>query len=178
MNKLHEMIKRRKDQGFTLIELMIVIAVIGILAIVLVPKVGAVKTQAKYQGINTNMRVVEGYVQSKITRWADKGISQADIAEDLDDGLESTSDPISNPFYNSAEGKVISDNIAVAGDGTIHDAIKIVDETTVDDTTEISPNQGTIEVIVPDTGTLAATGIIIKGLDEKGAVYEEVTIKP
>ncbi|HVJ50701.1 type II secretion system protein, partial [Desulfitobacterium sp.] len=33
------MVKRRKDSGFTLIELMIVIAVIGILAVVLVPKV-------------------------------------------------------------------------------------------------------------------------------------------
>lgn len=66
---MNEMIKRRKDEGFTLIELMIVIAVIGILAIVLVPKVGSVKTQAKSAGIDTNIRAVEGFAQANISSW-------------------------------------------------------------------------------------------------------------
>lgn len=70
MNKLNEMMKRKKDGGFTLIELMIVIAVIGILAIVLVPKVGSVKTQAKTAGIDTNIRLVQGFVQANITSWS------------------------------------------------------------------------------------------------------------
>ncbi len=82
-DKLKEKIKRRKDQGFTLIELMIVIAVIGILAIVLVPKVGTIKTQAKGAGIDTNVRMVQGYLQSKISKWAEQGVSQNTVASDV-----------------------------------------------------------------------------------------------
>jgi type IV pilus assembly protein PilA len=61
------MIEKRKDSGFTLVELMIVIAVIGILAVVIVPKVGMVRTQAKLSGIDVNMRMVQAYVQSTIS---------------------------------------------------------------------------------------------------------------
>lgn len=58
------MMRRKKESGFTLIELMIVIAVIGILAVVLVPKMGNVKTSAKLTGVETNYRSVTNAVQS------------------------------------------------------------------------------------------------------------------
>lgn len=98
---MKEMIKRRKDAGFTLIELMIVIAVIGILAVVLVPKVGSIKTQAKVAGIDTNIRTVQGYIQSKITSWNAAGLDadviipqiEADIT-DLVNPLDSGEDAI------------------------------------------------------------------------------------
>lgn len=60
---MNEMIKRRKDEGFTLIELMIVIAVIGILAVVLMPKFGTIKTSAKLSGVETNFRSVTNVLQ-------------------------------------------------------------------------------------------------------------------
>lgn len=56
--------RKRKDDGFTLIELMIVIAVIGILAVVLIPKIGNVKTLAKATGVQTNFQSVSAAVQS------------------------------------------------------------------------------------------------------------------
>lgn len=100
---MKEMIKRKKEQGFTLIELMIVIAVIGIMAIVLVPKVGTIKTQTKATGLDTNIRLVEGYVQSKITKWADKEVTPTKIQADIVAAFESGSDKIKNPFNSSEE---------------------------------------------------------------------------
>jgi len=76
------MSRRQKDGGFTLIELMIVIAVIGILAIVLVPKVGAFKTQAKTAGLETNLMTVQGYVESRINYWAAKSSITDQVIED------------------------------------------------------------------------------------------------
>lgn len=63
------MIKRKKDGGFTLIELMIVIAVIGILAVVLAPKMTGVKDSAKATGAITNAKSVEAYVTANIDQW-------------------------------------------------------------------------------------------------------------
>ncbi|MGI6450041.1 MAG: competence type IV pilus major pilin ComGC [Desulfitobacteriia bacterium] len=64
--------KRYNNTGFTLIELMIVIAIIGILSMVLVPKVSAIKTQAKEAGLDTNVRMIRAYAESKIELWSMK----------------------------------------------------------------------------------------------------------
>lgn len=65
-------IKQRKDEGFTLIELMIVIAVIGILAVVMIPKFGAIKTTARLAGVQTNFKsVTNALVSGDFTTNAD-----------------------------------------------------------------------------------------------------------
>ncbi|MFT8315607.1 MAG: prepilin-type N-terminal cleavage/methylation domain-containing protein [Clostridium sp.] len=57
--------KRFKKKGFTLIELMIVLAIIAILAIVLIPKAGILKTSAKDTGVTTNVNTVRAFVETK-----------------------------------------------------------------------------------------------------------------
>ena len=52
-------------KGFTLIELMIVLAVIAILAVVLVPKAGFMKDEARSAGVYTNQRAIVGYLETK-----------------------------------------------------------------------------------------------------------------
>lgn len=90
--------KRRKDSGFTLIELMIVIAVIGILAIVLVPKVGTVKTQAKEAGLDTNIRLVQGYMESKIDKWVSKSSADTNVVNDIKNAFTGGNKELTNPI--------------------------------------------------------------------------------
>ena len=57
---------RITKKGFTLIELMIVLAIIAILAVVLVPKAGILKKQSKTQGIQTNLNAIRVYIEPQL----------------------------------------------------------------------------------------------------------------
>lgn len=94
----------KNNRGFTLIELMIAIAIIGILALVLIPRVGGMKTQTKLTGINTNMNVAEGVVNSLITDYEDTeaGDLETAIQTRLDTG-DVNKDP-KNPLFPSVIG--------------------------------------------------------------------------
>lgn len=172
------MIKRRKEDGFTLIELMIVIAVIGILAVVLVPKVGAVKTSAKSTGIDTNVRTVQAYVQSRITAWGDDTttFTQAAIAADIAAALNSTSEKMKNPFAASGDGETIYDAVNNVNTGLKSDnsqSLQIVKTTD----SALAVGHGSVAVVVPADDDIS-DGIIINGLNQGGKVYSTVTIKP
>ena len=82
------MMRRRRDEGFSLIELMMVIAVIGILVTVLIPQFGDVKSSAKITGVETNVRSVV------------IAISGMSSTEDMDDSLETTMSSMKNPITN------------------------------------------------------------------------------
>ncbi len=66
--------------GFTLIEIMIVVAIIGILAIVLIPKIQGMKEQAMLSGIDTNLRIANGYAQVLINGYTAGTINQLEPA--------------------------------------------------------------------------------------------------
>lgn len=173
---MNEMIKRRKDEGFTLIELMIVIAVIGILAVVLMPKVGAIKTQAKSAGIDTNIRMVQAYTQSRITSWANAnagaGTTQAIVAADLTSALSGGTDLMANPFSgNKAVLNITSDYSAT------QDAVNINGLNVNLPTNPSLGLAGTI-VVVPD-GTINAVGdgIYIYAYDSKGTLMADKTVR-
>lgn len=59
----------KQDKGFTLIELMIVIAIMGLLAIVLIPKIGAGKDNAKEAGLEKDITYIQGHLNIEIYKY-------------------------------------------------------------------------------------------------------------
>ncbi|BAE84202.1 hypothetical protein AT727_10435 [Desulfitobacterium hafniense] len=122
------MFKRRKDGGFTLIELMIVIAVIGILAVVLVPKMAGVKDSAKYAGVTTNVKSVEAYVVANIDRWVKTQKTVSEV-NGLISGQFSGNNALANPFGGTA--------LAISGSANEGIVLVTVTRGTDDTTVEI-----------------------------------------
>ena len=55
---MEKMRNRKKRKGFTLIELIVVIAILGILAAIAIPRLGAFTDRAKISTIETNHRTI------------------------------------------------------------------------------------------------------------------------
>ncbi|AZV55566.1 prepilin-type N-terminal cleavage/methylation domain-containing protein [Clostridium sp. AWRP] len=57
-----------RKKGFTLIEIMIVLSIIGLLSIILVPKVGALKLQSKNNSVSTSVLLVRTYLENRCAK--------------------------------------------------------------------------------------------------------------
>ena len=65
MNKICKMMKR-DSRGFTLVELMVVLVIIGILVAIAVPLFKNVQDSAKTKAINANLRTINGAISMYI----------------------------------------------------------------------------------------------------------------
>ena len=95
---------RNKKKGFTLVELIVVIAIIGVLAAIIVPTTLHFVNQGRQEAANTELSEVRNAVNNGLTLNPD--LTAANIESILDDAS----------ITNTSEGNI---TIAVAADGTI-----------------------------------------------------------
>lgn len=103
------MVERIKNKrGFTIIEIMVVIALIGILASVLVPQFGGVRDRARDTGVLTNVKMVEAYVASVIDNYPVSDAGFDDLVADITAYFSETgANALTNP-YTSTNANTIS----------------------------------------------------------------------
>lgn len=84
MMRMYRMFK--KEEGFTLVELMVVVLIIGILVAIAIPVYNAASDSARQRTCQSNMRVIEGAVQQYVA--ANDGAVVADLAGKVNAGHE------------------------------------------------------------------------------------------
>lgn len=102
----------KKKKGFTLIELMIVLAIVAILAVVLVPKSTIFKNNSKNAGVTTNVNTVRAYLETKVSNVGGNTtyLNRSELLNELKGAFVTgnTSNQLFNPFTNangSGQGK-------------------------------------------------------------------------
>jgi type IV pilus assembly protein PilA len=157
----------RIKKGFTLIELMIVLAIIAILAVVLIPKAGSMKDSARNSGVITNANNVRGYLETKT------GINFLSPVATLTTNLSNNyggTNAFANPF-NSSSTLAVTEAIATtqvpAADNTaiaVYNAGATI--SAVGAITSIPGNKGITYVY------LCTDGYIVFGVDSAGSVVD------
>lgn len=168
------MMRRKKESGFTLIELMIVIAVIGILAVVLIPKVGTIKTQAKASGIDTNLRTVQGYVQSVVTNATSNNFNTGLVSA----FSPTATDAVQNPFFPNLKGAVTTNTNGPTAAIYVDATVATDNHPSTDTNTSL---QGMIRVYsVASSVPGPITRVYLLPYDDKGVLLGDkiVTITP
>lgn len=162
----------RNHRGFTLVEMMMVVAVIGILAAVLVPKMSGVKDNAKLAGVDANVRQVQAAVIPLIQRY-----QSGAVAATVSQSIANACDAIENPFTNDTGANVAA--TAETFDDTISTAVTVDSASGGDAPAYASGNPAIGMIFVTYTiASGAVTDITITPYDNKGYPMAATTVLP
>jgi len=188
---MFRIMNRQSKKGFTLIEIMIVIAIIGLLSVVLVPKVLPLKNQAKDNGVQANVYIIRSFLENRagtdgikiasLLAASSGGTSIASILKTIqsDIGVKmnttfSGSSAVKNPFNNSTTITYNNQNIQNNNPGSSsvvigYDADNVL-PTNVSSITSTITTPGVTAVIV------YKTGYVVYGIDNFGVILEPTLI--
>lgn len=104
---------KRKKKGFTLIELIVVIAILGILAAIAVPRFAGTQTRAQERTHDANVRTIESAI----------GIAQAETGDPLTDFDNIQTDLVDTGYLAEIPTNPLPATHAQTGNYTITDGV-------------------------------------------------------
>jgi len=161
---------KRNQGGFTLIELMVVIVIIGILVAIALPNFIGAQDRAKVSSVKSNMRTFQTMVETYGVDFGGRYPDTVDILEAAA-GTGSYLKTYSNPFTGkaltvaaTAEGEVLAEGIVYTDEPTTSQTTAIATVTAASALGQVVYRQPHIT----GSGTEAYTRYAIYGLDKAG----------
>lgn len=110
----------RKQEGFTLVELMVVVLIIGILVAIAIPIFNNASQNAKEKTCAANIRTIRGAVQQYLATNTTATLADIDAMATLGSQIDDVANlkcPITGEAYAIADG-VVTDHFNADGDHT------------------------------------------------------------
>ena len=118
MQKLMRMI-HKEEKGFTLVELMVVVVIIGILVAIAIPIYGTVTTNAANKAHDSNVRILKGAGAMYISTYGVPADSDLTVGTELDEFLETALGSMEVPEASTAYDTATTYTVVIKTNGEI-----------------------------------------------------------
>jgi type IV pilus assembly protein PilA len=104
----------KKEEGFTLVELMVVVLIIGILVAIAIPVFNAARANAEQRTCFANQRTIDGAIQQWMAGDPGRVLTGLDMADLTDDTEEYLAGPDTGPVCPTTDAVYVITNGVLA----------------------------------------------------------------